>query len=250
VTISGLQFQNIGASANAIYIYNSSNVTITANDFDNDVSAIYCQLSTNVRVTWNRYRNLGDGSIGSGHSNFVQFNGCTDGYIANNKGKGGNMEDIISIAANSGGSSAASPLIIENNQFQGQCPDGSCVGYTSDSGSGMMLGDAGGQHIIARFNTLLNTGQVGIGIPSGTDVHVTDNVVYGEQGPASNIGIYVWNQYSTPCSGIEIARNQVKWYRFDGVESAISDAGNCGVVNFTANNWSAPLDPATLVVTL
>ena len=244
MTISGLQFQNLGTGA--IVIENSSNITVTANDFDNVVGAIYVFNSTNVTVTWNRYRNIGDGSIGSGHSNFVQFNNVTGGYIANNKGKGGNTEDIISMFQ-SQGSSASSPIVIEHNAFQGTT-------WTSGSGSGAMLGDAGGSHIVFRFNSLLSPGQVGIGVAGGTDIHMTDNIVYGEVLPLSNVGVSVWNQYPTACSDIEVARNQVKWYRSDGVETPGWNAGNCGTVTgwdgTDTNNWHAPLDPATLAVTL
>ena len=245
MTISGLQFQNL-AAAPAIYIYNSSNVTITGNDFDNVVGAIYAQSSTNVTVTWNRYRNIGDGTIGSGHSNFVQFGDVTDGYIANNKGKGGNTEDIISMYQ-SQGSSASSPIVIEHNAFEGTT-------WTSASGSGAMLGDTGGSHIVVRFNTLLSPGQVGIGVGGGTDMHVTDNTIYGAVRPLSNVGVGVWNQSTGTCSGIEVARNQVKWYRSDGVENPAWNAGNCGTVTgwdgTDTNNWHAPLDPATLAVAL
>ncbi len=241
VTISGLQFQNLGSSQpNAIVIQNSSNVTVTANDFDNVIGAILAIDSSNITVTWNRYRNIGDGTIGFGHSNFVQFGRTTGGYIANNKGIGGNTEDIISMYQ-SQGASASSPIVIEYNHFEGTT-------WTSGSGSGMMLGDSGGAHIVARFNTLLNPGQVGIGIPGGSDIHVTDNIIYGAQRSLSNVGNFVYN-YSA-CSNEEVSRNQVKWYRFDGVENAMSDAGTCGVVTFADNNWSAPLDPVTLRVTL
>jgi hypothetical protein len=245
VTISGLQFQNLGSShPNAIVIQNSSNVTVTANDFDNVIGAILAIDSTNITVTWNRYRNIGDGTIGSGHSNFVQFGRTTGGYIAHNKGIGGKTEDIISMYQ-SQGASASSPIVIEYNHFEGTT-------WTSDSGSGMMLGDSGGAHIVARFNTLLNPGQVGIGIPGGSDIHVTDNIIYGAQRPLSNVGIYVYD-YS-PCSNEEVSRNQVKWYRYDGVENPDYNPGACGAVlgwdSIDTNNWHAPLDPATLKVTL
>src|SRR5207237_2283496 len=134
-----------------ITIENCTNVTITANDFDTVTGAIFIRNSHNVTITWNRYRNVGNGTIGSGHSNFVQLNNTFDGYIGHNKGKDGNTEDIISIFQ-SGGSSATSPLVIEYNQFEG-------TNWTSSSGSGTMLGDAGGAHMIVRNNTMLTPGQ-------------------------------------------------------------------------------------------
>lgn len=241
VTISGKQFVNV--SGNAIIVENCDNVTITENDFDDVVGAVYALNCTNVTVTWNRYRDVGDGTIGSGHSNFVQFNSTTGGLIAHNKGIGGNTEDIISIYK-SGGKDTANPLVIEHNAFEGTT-------WTSDSGSGLMLGDAGGSHIVARFNVLLSPGQVGIGVASGTDIHVTDNTIYGATRPKSNVGIYVWNQYSTTCSGIEVTGNKVKWFKADGAENPSWDGQNCGTITgWSSNDWHATLDPATMHVTL
>ena len=160
----------------AIIIEQCDNVTITANDFSNVVGAIYILDSTNVTVTWNRYQNIGDGTNGAGHSNFVQFDKTIGGYIAHNKGIGGNTEDIISIFQ-SGGASTESPLIIEYNAFQG-------TNWSSETGSGSMLGDACGSHVVLRYNTYLSPGQAGIGIACGTDIHITDNILYGKMYPA------------------------------------------------------------------
>jgi hypothetical protein len=246
VTISGLQFQNL--TVVAIVVSNSSNVTVTANDFDNVVGGILVIDSTNVTVTWNRFRNIGDGTVGSGHSNYVQFARTTDGYIGHNKGIGGNTEDMISMYQ-SGGSSSSSPIVIEYNQFEG-------TNWASPSGTGINMGDSGGSHMIARFNTLLSPAQVGIAVSSGTDNHITDNIIYGAQRPFSNVGISVWNQItSVTCSGIEVSRNKVKWYRYDGVQNPAWSAGNCGpILGWTSgtntNDWFAPLDPNTMHVVL
>ncbi len=247
VTISGKQFVNI--ADDAIIIENCNNVTITGNDFSGDVGAIYALNSTNVTVTWNRFQNIGNGTIGSGHSNYIQFNNTWDGYIGNNKGIGGNTEDMISIYK-SGGSSVSSPLIIENNAFESPLPPNPNA-WSSGSGSGSMLGDSGGSHIIIRNNTYLSPGQVGIGIPSGTDIHIIGNTIYGAQRVSSNVGIYVWNQATTPCNAIEVSNNQVKWYRADGAENPYWNAGNCGTVSGeSTNNWHAPINPNSLHVVL
>ncbi len=241
VTISGKQFVDI--SDDAIVLEGCNNVTITENDFSNVVGAIYVINSTNVTITWNRYQNVGNGTIGGGHSNFVQFNKSFGGVISHNKGIGGSSEDLISVFQ-SGGPDEANPLVIEYNAFEG-------TNWTSGSGSGMMLGDYGGSHIVARFNTLLSPGQVGFGVPSGTDIHITDNTIYGAQRTSSNVGIYVWNQSATACSGIEVARNKVKWFRADGVENAYWNAGNCGTVSGEAtNDLHSLIDPKTLHVVL
>ena len=66
------------------------------------------------------------------------------------------------------------------------------------------MGDGCGAHMVIRHNTFLSPGQVGIGIACGTDIHITDNIIYGEMRPLSNVGIYIWNQY-TGDHGIIIA---------------------------------------------
>jgi hypothetical protein len=245
VTVSGYSFR--GIADRAITIENSSNVTIAANDFSGNVGGIYCLNSTNVSVTWNRFQNIGNGTIGGGHSNFIQFNACTGGYIANNKGIGGDTEDMVSLYK-SGGADATHPLIVENNAFESPLPPDPNA-WSSSSGSGTMIGDGGGSHIIVRNNTYRNVGQVGIGIAGGSDIHVLDNVIYGAQRPLSNVGVYVWNQSGGACSGIEVNGNRVRWTNAAGASNGYWNAGNCGTVTGT-NQRNAALDQLTLTVRL
>ena len=247
LTISNLAFN--GISDRAITIENCSDITITACDLSSCIGGIYALNSTNITVIWNRLRNMGDGTIGAGHSNYIQFNNTVGGYIANNKGKGGNTEDLISIYQ-SGGPDSAHPLIVENNAFESPLPPDSYA-WTNSSGSGSMIGDNGGSHIIVRNNTYLNPGQVGIGISGGSDIHILNNIIYGAQRTLSNIGMYVWNQGGPASSGIEVGGNRVWWKNAAGSVSAYWDAGNCGTVTGTGNVWQdVTIDPATLAVTL
>jgi hypothetical protein len=91
-------------------------------------------------------------------------------------------------------------------------------------------------------------------VASGTDIHVTDNTFYGAQRTSSNVGIYVWNQYPTPCSDIEVARNQVQWLSAAGDANGFWNGGNCGTISgyddTNSNDFNATLDQATLHVTL
>ena len=43
-------------------------------------------------------------------------------------------------------------------------------------------------------------------------------------------GVYVWNQYASPCSGHTVTRNRVRWLRADGVSNPFWNAGNCGTI--------------------
>ena len=242
VTISGKQFTNLGSGTVAIVISNSSNITILANDFSNVTGAIYAVNSTNVKVMWNRFRNIGNGTIGSGHSNYIQFNNTWGGYIGHNKGIGGDTEDLISIYKSGG--SAASPLRIEYNQFEG-------TNWSSGSGSGLMLGDAGGRYITAAYNVFVSPGQVGIGVPGGSHIRILKNTIYGARRSQSNVGLYVWNQSGSTCSAIEVSGNKVRWYNASGTLNGAWNGGGCGTVSgWSANSWTASLSVSSLHVRL
>jgi len=239
VKISNKSFKDMEVVA--VIIESCDNVEITECDFSNVVGGIFILNCTNVTITWNRFSNIGDGTIGSGHSNYIQLNKSFGGYIAFNKGKDGDTEDMISIYM-SGGNSEKDPLIIEYNHFESG-------NWKSDSGSGIMLGDAGGQYIVARYNKLLSPGQVGIGIASGVGISLIGNTVYGEKRSNSNVGMYMWNQYDTPIGDIEISGNEVRWYSEDGSENPYWN-GEDFTPKEKNNNWHARLDPKKLRVNL
>jgi len=234
----------------ALTISGANNVYLHDLDFADNGGAIFLINCTGqIRIENIRARNTGDGTIGFGHSNVIQLNNTTDngtGGIRNVKALGGNTEDMISIYQ-SGGIDSTHPLIIENNQLESPLTNQSnptVLAWSSTSGSGMMLGDSSGSHIIARYNTLLNVGQVGIGEPNGTDVHVLSNIVYGAQRANSNVGIYAY----TAGGGNEVANNRIYWLNASGsanptnIDSGVTQAGN--VLQDTT------IDPNTLHVVL
>ena len=244
VVIENHTFQDLGPDVEAIHLERCHGVTIRANDFRRVAQAITAVNSSDIRVEWNRYEDiLGPHErVGLHRANFVQFDKVSGGYIGHNKGRGGDTEDIVSLH-NSGGTPEA-PLYVEDNHFEG-------TNWTSPSGSGIALGDGGSAHSIARDNTLLNVGQVGIFIAGGTSNAILDNIVYGEARPSSNVGVYVWNQSGGTCSGHEVRGNRVEWFAADGQHNASWDAGNCGpIAGWNSNTWDAPLDPDTLHVEL
>ena len=94
-------------------------------------------------------------------------------------------------------------------------------------------------------------GQVGVFIAGGSNHGILNNTIYGERRELSNVGLYVWNQSSSSCSGHEVAGNRVWWRKADGASNPSWDAGNCGTVSgWSTNDWDASLDPATLRVAL
>lgn len=244
VVIENRTFKDLGPDVEAIHLENCHRVTIRDNDFARVAQAITAVNSTDIRVEWNRYLDIlgPHPRVGLHRANFVQFDKVHGGYIGNNKGRGGDTEDIVNLHASDG--TPTEPLYVEDNHFEG-------TNWTSASGSGIALGDGGSAHTIARNNILLNPGQVGIFIAGGTDNAILNNVVYGEQRPLSNVGLYVWNQSGSACSGHEVRGNRVRWYGAEGEASPAWDAGNCGTVaGWSTNDWSAILDPTTLRVEL
>lgn len=244
VVIENWTFRDLGAGVEAIHLDNCRRVTIRDNDFSRVAQAITAVGSEDIRVEWNRFEDiLGPHQRSGQHrANFVQFDKVRGGYIGHNKGRGGDTEDVVSIHDSSG--TPEVPLYIEDNHFEG-------TDWTSESGSGIALGDGGSSYAVARNNILLNPGQVGIFIAGGTGNAILDNVVYGEQRERSNVGIYVWNQTDAGCADHEVRGNRVRWFRADGQMNPVWDAETCGpIAGWEANTWDAALDPASLRVDL
>lgn len=238
VTITNRTFRDLGANVIAIRLQNCHNVTIKAVDFINVAEGVYAVDSTNIRVIDSRYQNILGPHEREGYNrgNFVQFERVNGGLIDHNKGKGGDTEDVISLYKTSN-------VVVEDNHFEG-------TNWTSTSGSGIALSDGGGSNNIARRNKLLNIGQVGIFIASGTNNKIQDNIIYGEPRSGSNVGIYVWNLSGGTCSGAVVTGNKVRFQKADGTISGYWWGGGCGTITHTGNDFWAPLSLSSLRVTL
>jgi hypothetical protein len=87
-------------------------------------------------------------------------------------------------------------------------------------------------------NTLVQTGQCGIGIASGLNQVVDGNRIIndGLNDPGvGNTALYVWNQYSPPCGPVRVSNNVAVLRRPDGSLSSFWRGGGCDPVT-TANN--------------
>ena len=216
----------------AVYLSDVNGASITGNAITDTVNGVLVHRSTSVVVDNNTFRHAG--------RNFVQFDKVTGSgsSISGNRGEnalgGSNAEDLISVYQ-SGGTSG-SPLRVVGNHLRNGGP--------SNSGSGIMLGDGGGGNVIVQGNALVNPGQVGIGVASGTNITVSGNSVYSDALPWSNVGIYVWNQYGSACDNIQITNNQVNWTAASGSANPWYNGGGCSNVTESGNNWGADIDPA------
>ena len=238
VTISNKTFRNLGGVTNAIRLDNCTNVTIKYVDFINVAEGIYAFNSRNIKVYGVRYSNITgpSGRTGYNTGNFVQFHQVNGGRIWHNKGKGGDTEDVISLFQ-------SSHVMVESNRLEG-------TNWTSDSGSGIALGDDGGTGNTAQNNILVNIGQVGIHVSGGTNHKIIGNTILGQPRANSNVGIYVWNQAGGTCSGAVVKNNKVYWRKADGTEQGWWAGGGCGHVTMSGNNFSASLTHAKLAVKL
>lgn len=232
VVIADRTFRDLGPGVIAIRLERCTNVTIEAIDLVSVAQGVYAIDSANITVRDSRYRDItgpAQPRTGANVANFVQFNRVAGGLVARNVGTGGDTEDIVSVYD-------SDDVIVEDNRFEG-------TSWTSRSGSGIALGDGGSSRGIARRNVLLNPGQAGIFIGGGIDNAIIDNVVIGEPRPGSNVGIYVWNQSESVCSGSVVTGNRVSWVREDGASNPYWDGAGCGEVALAGNDFRAPLDP-------
>lgn len=210
----------------AVVISNSSGVTVDQVSFTNVGTGVYALSSQAIVVSNSTFIHAG--------RNFVQFDKVTGSgnRISGNSGYnslgGSNAEDLISVYK-SGGTSG-SPLRVSGNHLSNGGP--------SQSGSGIMVGDAGGTYTVVEGNTLVNPGQVGIGVAGGSHIRVLSNNVSSDALPWSNVGIYVWNQAGGSCSAMEVSGNTVNWKSASGANNAAWDGGNCGsIAGWGSNSW-------------
>jgi hypothetical protein len=208
-----------------IFIDKSSGVTISGVTIQtgSGKGGIYGHSSSGVAVVGNK--------ISSSGRNPVQFDKVTGAgnRIEGNTITNSRAEDMISVYKSGGASGSWLTItgnIIKDNTGQ------------SSSGSGIMLGDAGGGYVLVQANKLTNPGQVGIGVAGGTNIRVVSNSVFSAQLPWSNVGIYVWNQSCGSCGAVEVRGNSVDWVNSSGQSNPAWDGGGCGAVaGWNENSW-------------
>jgi hypothetical protein len=236
LVIENLSFINL--DDRAIYLTGVTGATIRNCDFYRTETGIKAVECSNIVVENCRFLDLKD--TPSPFTQYVQFDKVTGGAIRFNKGKGGKIEDMISIYMSNG--TEQNPLVVEGNHFEG-------TDWTSAFGSGLALGDSGGQWQVGRYNVLLNPGQVGAFISGGQNNTLSDNIIFGEQRTHSNVGIYLWDWLdSGTCELHTITRNKVHWTKENGTLEHFWNGNNCEPSTVTNNEFGATLDPETMHV--
>lgn len=113
-------------------------------------------------------------------------------------------------------------------------------GGESLSGCGIIT-DFGAHNAQFINNTIVDTGQCGIGIASGRNPIVDRNRVLNRNPlpGGGNTAIYVWDQYSPePCGPTRVSNNIASELKPDGVtESGFWNGGGCDPVTLSNNIW-------------
>jgi parallel beta-helix repeat protein len=232
VLISNNYIHNTGLSG--VTFVNSNDVTALNNRFETVGQGVKALSSTLVDIEYNKVLNV-QGEAPNFQGNIVQLDKVTGAGIRINCNVGDNIagksapEDLISLYMSSG--IVGDPIQVIGNRLRGGGP--------STSGGGIMTGDVGGNYERVQDNLLINPGQYGIAVASGSNITVTGNEIYSNSFPFSNVGIYAWNQYLSQgygCSSIEISSNTVYYLNKKGSVSPYWDAGNCGTISGVSTN--------------
>jgi hypothetical protein len=242
-TISGKKFAaQTGSGVISIHLENCTNFVITDCDFDGDTENIFLHNCSDFEISWCRSNNIigPHARDGSHRANFVQMDSCTQFHIHDIKIVGGDTEDVIS-CFRSGGRSSSSPSIIERVAMD-------LTGWTSGSGTGVILGDGGtGSYVEVRNCTFLHPGQVGIQIIDGVGHKVHHNKLYSEPGQPTSPNVAVSSFSGSPDA--EVSFNDVYWRKNDGTQNP--RYFGAGSINDHDNSWNdTALTAASIAVSL
>jgi Right handed beta helix region len=242
VTIVGNRIGPCGSDPKyslGIYINQSSDIQILNNSFSDVSSALYAVNSNSGKVLFEgNYATRIRGPKPRGQLvQLNQFSGpnivircnvsdqAIGGYT--NSDGGGGPEDHVNIYKSSG--TGSSPIQILDNKIRG--------GGSKSGGGILAVDDGNGGNVIINGNILVEPGQYGLGIPSGSNVQLTNNQIYATQQPWTNVGVYVWNQYkNTACTNNTVSGNRIFYVNKNGNNNPYWNSGNCGPVNSPQSN--------------
>jgi len=222
-----------------VRLYKCADVLVQGSRMERISTGVYALESTGVQVLGNYVEDV-QGPMPRGQ--LSQFNNVTGEGNAVSHNYGVNFadkshpEDMISLFKSEG--TEKSPILIEKNYLVGDPEKGS--ENKSKSGSGIMLGDGGGRHLLCRENVLIGSGQVGIGICGGASITVEKNVLYGLASNVANVAVYVWNNSKTPgAADIVVRGNLAAWKNAKGGDSSFWQGGGFERVTVEKNEWDA-----------
>ena len=135
-----------------------------------------------------------------------------------------NQEDSINLGLTNG-------VIASNNYV---------TGGHSPSGCGLVV-DTGANSAQLRNNTLLDTGQCGIGIADGTNQIVDGNKILNRTpvNGGGNTALYVWKATASdpPCGPVQVSNNIASAIATDGSPNSFWNGGGCDPVTLTNDTF-------------
>ena len=215
-----------------IFITGASNVDIQGNVIAYGESNIEVQQSNTITVTGNFLLNP-RGPFPRGQ-NFQAWGNCANilfqgNYCLSSQDTGKytypeGQEDSVNFGFTNG-------VIARNNYI---------TGGHSASGTGI-IADEAANNVQFLDNILVDTGQCGIGLASGSTQLVDGNIIVNRTpiNGAGNAGLYVWSQYADPCGPVTISNNLVYQINWAGNPNDYWNGGGCGTVTLTNNTFYA-----------
>jgi len=229
-----------------IFIQNSQNVKIYRNKIDYNPSGIRITNSQFVNVRFNSMGNF-KGPIRTNFANgngilFERVTGGASDISCNtiiNDNPQAFTEDNINVLASHGVDAEGARIGVYGNRITG--------GSQSEYSSGIVIGDIGGSNVTAKDNIVVNTGQIGIAIAGGDKMKAINNIVYSDQRPNGNSGMYTWDQEINGvrygCSNINLQGNKVNFTNAQGINqdwTGYINLGGCSNIILNDNNFKDP----------
>jgi hypothetical protein len=229
-----------------IFSKGTQNLTVQGNVVAYGEANIEAQNQTGLNIIGNFFLNP-RGRANSRGQNVQVYYGSSNVLVRNNYAlastditKYGFAEDQED-SMNFGGDPSAGPttgIVAQNNYI---------TGGRSVSGCGLTADTAAND---AQFlnNTLVNTGQCGIGIADGTNQVVQGNKILNATpvNGGGNAALYVWKVHSSDpvCGPVQISNNVASAIATDGSANSFWDGGGCDPVTMTNNTFDAAAQQA------
>ncbi len=219
-------------TADGLFVERTTNMTVEGNVIAFGEANVEAQEVTHFTVKGNFL--LNPQNAGSRGQNVQVWGMSSDVTVEDNYalssddpkyGHTYDQEDSINFGFVSG-------VVAQHNYIQGGKSPSGCGLIADEAANGVQFLD----------NVLVDTGQCGIGISSGTNQVVDGNqvILSTPVAGAGNTGIYVWSQYPDACGPVTVSNNVSSALKPDlTTESGYWDGGGCGTVTLTADTWDA-----------
>ncbi|MGO9836403.1 MAG: right-handed parallel beta-helix repeat-containing protein [Polyangiaceae bacterium] len=216
-------------TGDGVFATGTTSLSILGNVIAYGEANIEVQQTTGVTVIGNFLLNPQNG--GSRGQNFQSWSGCSQVDVERNYALS-SLDPEYTLPAKQEDS-------INFGQTNGVIARGNYVtGGLSVSGCGIIADDEA-DSVQFIDNVLLDTGQCGIGVASGTDQTISGNQIL-DRDPVDgggNTALYVWNQYPGVCGPVSIVNNVISGIKPDGTPSSYWNGGGCGTVTLTGNTF-------------